>query len=155
MSIKIYAKGLSEQEIFDLYLQGRLPLTCGDLNLDGNRLDLTDLTVLISIFNNETQKPPHWRNGDMNGDGEITFTDLTILSDHIGLLTPEPTCQPNTYCEATPKGECVNYNYCDGTDFVNDRCDICGCPSGDVCPTEKGTNKICQVTIKSDKGGLF
>lgn len=146
----------------ELYYDGdsfstSFPIICGDLNLDGNKFELADLTTLISLVTNENMTlPPQWRNGDMNGDGELTMTDVDIMTDYKFItLGPEPTCQPNMYCETTPKGQCVNYNYCNGISFVNTACDICGCASGSTCPTAKGTPKVCQVSRQSDKGGVF
>lgn len=132
-----------------------IPIICGDLNLDNKTFEIQDLSYLTNIIIGTQEKPFNWRNGDMNGDGALTETDINIMSDHIFLFTPEPTCQPNNYCETTPKGECVNYNYCNGVSFVNNRCDVCGCSSGSTCPTTKGSEKICQASIQRDKGGVF
>lgn len=61
-----------------------------------------------------------------------------------------------TFCsDGTPSGQCSGFNYCINGELVNNRCDICGCASGGTCPSEKGRDRICLTSIKSDKGGLF
>jgi len=55
-----------------------LGTTIGDVNLDGNR-DATDLNVAVT-FRGGIDRAGGWANGDVDGDGFVTETDLGIIA---------------------------------------------------------------------------
>ncbi|MEM8783791.1 MAG: choice-of-anchor L domain-containing protein [Planctomycetota bacterium] len=77
----------------DALIQGVLGTVYGDLDLDGD-VDLTDQWILEShLF-----QPGEWADGDLDGDGLVTFSDFDILNNNRGFGTggglaplPEPT----------------------------------------------------------------
>ncbi len=112
----------------------QVPLACGDVNGDGLEFTVSDVILLGNIIEGSEPIPEWWRNGDMNGDGQLTQVDYTIMLNYLQWQTDiEPTCQPNMYCYTTPHGQCSGYNYCFNGQFVDWRCDVCGCPSGQIC----------------------
>ena len=52
----------------------------GDLDLDGH-IDSDDFQVLSANFMSVSAT---WKQGDLNGDRSVTFTDFVILTNHIG-----------------------------------------------------------------------
>lgn len=64
--------------------QGDTPTLClGDLNSD-NRVDITDLSILLANFSTGTTA----EEGDLNDDGIVDITDLSILLAYFGVLCP-------------------------------------------------------------------
>jgi len=84
---KIYAKGLSSQEIKDLYLQGKS--FCGDVNGD-NVITLADIIYLVNYLFKGGQAPIG--NGDANGDGKIRLSDIILIVNYLFKGGAKPTC---------------------------------------------------------------
>ena len=73
----------------------------------------------------------------MNGDEILSQTDATIFIDYFeGNTNIEPTCEPNTYCDTTPPGQCAEERYCYNGELA-DNCNECGCPNGGICKSGK------------------
>ena len=57
------------------------PAILGDANLDG-KVDINDLTKVLTNYNQTTTPATGWGLGDFNGDGKVDINDLTIVLAH-------------------------------------------------------------------------
>ncbi len=80
----------------------------GDVNAD-NRVDITDLSILLSQFS----KPG---SADINGNGSVDITDLSILLSNFGRNTVPPTGFSRDKIRWSWTGNFFGYN---STDYYN------------------------------------
>lgn len=140
----IIAYGFPEQ--LEAFAIGQYQQICGDVNSNGVVFDVADYVYLQNIIVGNTPLPYYWINGDLSGDGQLTQIDLNIFLNYFetGRI---PTCEPNTYCsDGTPSGLCSGLNFCLNGDFVGNRCEACGCPTGQTCEKISGS-WVCKGSI--------
>ncbi|MCH7877984.1 MAG: hypothetical protein IH914_01545 [candidate division Zixibacteria bacterium] len=99
----------SAEEVFDPFLYPRTSLwslgSNGCCNLPGdatndNKVNIADVTFLITRIFAEGNVPQCCREGDANGDGSLNIADVTFLIARIFAAGPAPLCGPsNIACE--------------------------------------------------------
>lgn len=99
----------SAEEVFDPRLFPRTSLwslgSNGCCNLPGdatndNKVNIADVTFLITRIFAEGNVPQCCREGDANGDGSLNIADVTFLIARIFAAGPAPLCGPsNIACE--------------------------------------------------------
>lgn len=61
------------------------------------------------------------------------FPDIGVATSERRVCSASGICLPLVCSDGTPSGQCSGFNYCINGQFVNNRCDICGCPNEETC----------------------
>ena len=76
-----------------LTLHVEIEFICGDIDFDGQDLNISDLTFFVEYMFASGPPPPFMRAVDVNSSGEIDVSDLTFMVDYLFAGGPAPNCQ--------------------------------------------------------------
>ncbi len=125
----------------------------GDANND-NVVTEDDVTKLEQILAQIIPEPDEICCLDINGDGDLTISDVVIMHRIAAGLQESPGSCSSCF-GGTAHDQCLEFNYCNEGNFVGDNCSACGCPDGQSCETsENNPNGICisalQITTEPE-----